>query len=128
MPVIVFQGTNDHRVPNGAANQLIAQWAETNACLAGRSNGNGAKRLVEQATEGSVPGGHRFTKYSYQDAAGRLLMEKWMVHGLGHAWSGAPVASRYGDPRGPNASAELWRFFCETSSAPQPRSSDINEN
>ena len=129
MPVIVFQGTNDHRVPNGAAEQVIAQWAETNACLAGRNNRNGATGLTEQIREGSVPGGHSFTKYSYQDSAGRPLMEKWLVRGLGHAWSGAPVASRYGDPKGPNASEELWRFFCETSSdTPKPPSADANGN
>jgi poly(3-hydroxybutyrate) depolymerase len=112
MPVIVFQGASDHRVPKGAAEQVIAQWTETNACLAG----NGAMRLAEQATEGSVPGGHSYTKYSYQDSVG-LLMEKWIVHGLGHAWSGSPTASRYGDPKGPNASEEIWRFFRDTSPA-----------
>ena len=122
MPVIVFQGANDHRVPKGAAEQVIAQWTETNACLAGQHSGDDAKRLTEQVTEGSVPGGHKYTKYSYQDSVG-LVMEKWIVHGLGHAWSGSPVASRYGDPKGPNASEEIWRFFRETSSATvQPNS------
>lgn len=111
MPVIVFQGTKDHRVPKGAADQVIAQWAETNALMAG----SGAQALVEQVMEGSMPGGHSFTKHTYSDAVG-LLMEKWMVHGLGHAWSGAPESSRYGDPKGPKASEEIWRFFRETSS------------
>ena len=110
MPVIAFEGTKDHRVPNRAADQVIAQWAETNAHMAG----NGAQPLAEQVTEGSVPSGYSFTRHSYQDAAG-LLMEKWMIHGLGHAWSGAPAPSRYGDPKGPNASEEFWRFFRESS-------------
>jgi poly(3-hydroxybutyrate) depolymerase len=43
-------------------------------------------------------------------------MEKWLVDGLGHAWSGSPKASKYGDPNGPNASAEIWRFFAEAGS------------
>jgi poly(3-hydroxybutyrate) depolymerase len=38
------------------------------------------------------------------------------VDGLGHAWSGSPKASKYGDPDGPNASAEIWRFFAEAGS------------
>ena len=124
MPVIVFQGTNDHRVPRAAADQVISQWAETNACMAGRSGKNGVNRLAEQVTEGSIPGGYAFTKSSYQDARGFLLMEKWIVHGLGHAWSGSPAPSRYGDPKGPNASEEMWRFFRETTSEPTLRTSD----
>jgi poly(hydroxyalkanoate) depolymerase family esterase len=121
MPVIVFQGTKDHRVPNLAAEQAIAQWAETNARMAG----NGAQPLAEKVIEGSVPGGYSFTKHTYHDTAG-LLMEKWMIDGLGHAWSGAPEPSRYGDPKGPNASEEFWRFFRETSLATTRLSSELN--
>ena len=64
--------------------------------------------------EGSVPGGYSFQKCKYEDSAGRLLMEKWLVEGLGHAWSGSPSAGRFADPKGPNASEEMWRFFCDT--------------
>lgn len=123
MPVIVFQGAKDHRVPHRAADQVIAQWAETNALMAG----NSAQRLAEQVTEGSVSGGYNFTKHTYSDAAG-LLMENWMIHGLGHAWSGAPEPSRYGDPKGPNAGEEFWRFFRETSSVPAQPAPGINGN
>jgi len=111
MPVIAFQGTNDHRVSMVNTHQLIAQWAKTNECLDERhreSNG-----LIEQSIQGAVSGGYNFTKHAYKED-GRLLMEKWIVQGLGHAWSGSPVASRYGDPKGPSASEEMWRFFCET--------------
>lgn len=110
MPVIVFQGTKDHRVPNRAAEQVIAQWAETNALMAGDSG----QSLAEQVAEGLVPGGYTFSRHIYRDAVG-VLMEKWMIHGLGHAWSGSPKLSRYGDPKGPNSSEEFWRFFRETS-------------
>ncbi len=40
-------------------------------------------------------------------------MEKWIVKGLGHAWSGSPAAGAFADPKGPNASEEIWRFFHE---------------
>jgi len=123
MPVIVFQGSNDHRVPRGAADQVIAQWAETNACMAA-TGGRRADPLAEQVTEGSVTNGYTFTKRTYSDLHG-LLMEKWVVHGLGHAWSGSPQPSRYGDPGGPKASEEIWRFFRDSTagsiSGSQPR-------
>jgi hypothetical protein len=75
--------------------------------------------MLDQAgelTEGSVPGGYRFRKCTYEDSAGRLLMEKWLVEGLGHAWSGSPSVGQFADPKGPNASEEMWRFFCEATS------------
>jgi poly(3-hydroxybutyrate) depolymerase len=40
-----------------------------------------------------------------------LLLEKWLVAGLGHAWSGSSLANQFADPKGPDASAEMWRFF-----------------
>jgi poly(3-hydroxybutyrate) depolymerase len=38
-------------------------------------------------------------------------MEKWIVKGLAHAWSGSPAAGAFADPKGPNAGEEMWRFF-----------------
>ena len=45
------------------------------------------------------------------DGVSRL--ECWMVEGAQHAWSGGHASGSYTDPRGPNASAEMVRFFLE---------------
>ncbi len=129
MPVIVFHGTADTRVNPINAEQAIAQWSKTNACLAAEQAESGFA-LTERIIEGrvtDVPDGYAYKKHIYVEADGRVLMEKWLVQGLGHAWSGSPKPNRYGDPKGPNASAEIWRFFCEagsnwtaSSSSPDP--------
>ena len=115
MPVIVFQGTADTRVSPVNAEQAIAQWTKTNACLAAEQ-AESRFALTEKVIDARVPDGYAYQQHIYVEADGRLLMEKWIVHGLGHAWSGSPKPSRHGDPKGPNASAEIWRFFWEAGS------------
>jgi poly(hydroxyalkanoate) depolymerase family esterase len=115
MPVIVFQGDTDPYVNPLNAEQVITQWARTNDYLDDGKDNDSVKNQPASQTEGSVPGGHPFTKSIYNDRDGRLLMEKWMVKGLGHAWSGSPTAAPFADPKGPNAGDEIWRFFAETS-------------
>ena len=94
---IVFHADRDSTVHPRNADQVMAQAA-----------GPG---LHATTTQGQVPGGHAFTRTTHADAAGRVLQEQWLVHGGGHAWSGGSAAGSYTDPRGPDASAEMVRFF-----------------
>ena len=114
MPVIVFQGDADRYLNPVNADQVLTQWARTNDYLDGDGDGRILLKQIGELTNGSVPGGYSFQKSTYEDRAGRVLMEKWLIEGLGHAWSGSPSAGRFADPKGPNASEEMWRFFCDT--------------
>ena len=48
---------------------------------------------------------------THTDAGGREIFEHWDIHGAAHAWSGGGSAGSYTDPRGPDATKEMLRFF-----------------
>jgi poly(hydroxyalkanoate) depolymerase family esterase len=109
LPLIVFHGDRDTIVAPANAAGLIDH------VLAGSP---GAVPTAV-TTGGQVPGGHAYTRTSYQNATGATLAERWMIHQGGHAWSGGVPHGSYTDPHGPNASAEFIRFFGQHS-APRP--------
>lgn len=100
MPTIVFHADKDSTVHPRNGDHIIAQ------------SGDGAG-LQASVTRGQVPGGRAFTRSVYADADGRAMLEHWLVHGGGHAWSGGSASGSYTDPDGPHASREMVRFFME---------------
>ena len=100
-PTIVFHGDLDSTVSpvNGA--QIIDFGA---ARLAG---------LTATSVRGTSPGGAAYTQDVYADGSGRPMLEYWRLHGAGHAWSGGSADGSYTDPRGPDASREMLRFFAK---------------
>jgi len=112
VPVIVFHGDRDTTVSPVNADQIIA--AQVTATRARTDTAAGGVTLSgPMLTRGSTPQGHRYSRSVYVDPAGSVVAEQWTVHGGGHAWSGGSPAGSYTDPRGPDASAEMVRFFLE---------------
>jgi poly(3-hydroxybutyrate) depolymerase len=54
-----------------------------------------------------------YTRIVQLDAASREVVEQWILHGAGHAWSGGSLDGSFTDPRGPDASREMIRFFLQ---------------
>ena len=110
VPLIVFHGDRDPTVAPANADCLIDQWLPANG-----TGPHSAGRPAHDATveRGQVPGGHAYTRMIYHDAGGRAMAERWIVHQAKHAWSGGSPGGSYTDPRGPDASAEMIRFFRE---------------
>jgi poly(3-hydroxybutyrate) depolymerase len=100
VPAIVFHGDRDRTVNPRNADAVIAQSAQ-------------AEALSKHIEQGQAAGGHAYSRTLSTDAAGRIIMEQWVVHGAGHAWFGGSMAGFYTDPRGPDATREMLRFFLE---------------
>ena len=66
---------------------------------------------------GRVDGGHAYTHSRWTDRRGVLMHERLEVDGLGHAWSGGVPGGSYTDPRGPDATEAIWRFFTQATAA-----------
>lgn len=106
VPTIVFHGDRDPTVDarNGAA---IAEEAIARASSS-REDGDPMRASVQP---GIAAGGSRYRRTVHADASDRPLVEHWVVHGAGHAWSGGSASGSYTDVAGPDASAEMVRFF-----------------
>ena len=110
VPVIVFHGDRDTTVHPRNAEQLLAYYKTADATPGGR-DAAGKPVPPVAVRKRQVPDGHAYTRATQRDADGRPIMEQWTVHGLGHAWSGGSRAGSYTDVKGPDASAEMVRFF-----------------
>ena len=107
VPLIVFHGDQDRVVAAINADHLAGHALQAFTRVA-RSR---PVRHEATTTSGRVLDGHAYTRTTYRDATGRTLVEHWTIHQAGHAWSGGTPHGSYTDPQGPDASAELARFF-----------------
>ena len=96
-PIIVFHGDRDHTVHPRNGEALIGQHV-----------GRNTRASIDN---GSVPGGHSFTRTLHRNSDGAAVAEHWLIHGAGHAWSGGSKSGTYTDRKGPPATREMMRFF-----------------
>src|SRR5205823_5386433 len=88
IPLILFHGDHDATVHPRNADEFVRQWM----------GGEAKPRVVVR--EGQVTGGRTFTRATYRDAGERTIVERWAVHGAGHAWSGGSRNGSFTDPAG----------------------------
>jgi poly(hydroxyalkanoate) depolymerase family esterase len=103
IPTIVFHGSSDATVhpSNGDA-------------VARQATGEGPGQTIETRQHGEA-GGRKFAVQRCTATTGEPMSEHWTIEGLGHAWSGGQSEGSYADPQGPDASAEMIRFFFDLS-------------
>jgi len=101
-PTIVFHGDADRTVHPDNAERVVE------LCLDGARN-SAPTPAAERET--GQRAGRRWSREVHRDTHGKAVVERWLVHGAGHAWSGGDGRGSYADAIGPDASAEMVRFF-----------------
>ncbi len=96
---IVFHGTDDKTVRPINGERIIDQ-----------ASASGPYQAIVTDESGNAAG-RSFRRQVTSAADGKPLSEIWTVDGLGHAWSGGDGRGTYTDAAGPDASAEMVRFF-----------------
>ncbi len=104
VPTIVFHGDADMTVTASNGGDIVAQAVEAFADVSPLM-----KHVLPKATDD----GRASTTTRFVDAEGQSRVERWDVHGGSHAWFGGSSAGSYTDSTGPDASAEMVRFFLE---------------
>jgi poly(hydroxyalkanoate) depolymerase family esterase len=101
---IIFHGSADRTVhPSNA--QRIADTVDFKPTVAAPTKTTGTSK------------GRRFTRTVMAAENGQPLLESWLVEGAGHAWFGGSASGSYADPKGPDASVEMVRFFLQSEQA-----------
>jgi poly(hydroxyalkanoate) depolymerase family esterase len=105
VPTIVFHGDRDATVHPGNAQSVAVASA-------------GSAAHVETIRVPGVRNKRHSTRHMYRNRAGHVIAERWEIHGAGHAWAGGAQSGSYTDQSGPDATAEMLRFFFERGRKP----------
>lgn len=101
IPTIVFHGDADTTVNPRNGEAVAAQF---------RASAAGTRATTHR---GETAGGHSHSRVVHTTPSGETVCEHWTIHGAGHAWAGGSPNGSYTDPRGPDASREMLRFFLQ---------------
>ncbi len=123
VPVIVFHGTADPTVGPVNADKVISQWAQTDDLALDKRGNDSIDDLPDEVINGQVPEGHGYIHFVYRlshkecdrncNKEGAVVMEKYLVDGMGHAWSGGAPGHLWSDSLGPDASLIQYEFFMD---------------
>nr|WKF61263.1 Multifunctional esterase [Paraburkholderia busanensis] len=97
-PIIVFHGDADSTVHIANARRLVKDYDDQ-------------PELSSQTRRSTT--GQRGCSVSRLVSSDGIDAELWVIHGAAHAWAGGHAKGSYTDPSGPDASAEMLRFFLD---------------
>ena len=112
VPTLVIHGSADRTVAPVNADHVLRQAMATNR-LAAPECATLDEHHPASVSDGRADGGLTYRSARWRDSRGALVHELLLVDGLGHAWSGGRAGGSHTDPRGPDATDAIVRFFAE---------------
>jgi poly(3-hydroxybutyrate) depolymerase len=111
IPFMVFHGDQDPIVPPVNAQQSVRAWQVADDWADDGAENGSIPSWPAKTRFGVAAGGQWYTIQYYSDGHGHELAQCWIVHGMGHAWSGGNPGVQFADPAGPSESSAMYDFF-----------------
>lgn len=112
LPVMVFHGDQDRACNSKNGTQVAEQFLKFNDLLDdGLENGSVGRAPVTTEALQVPDGGYEYTHFGFGRDRDHVVVESYVVHGMGHSWSGGRLDERFNDPRGPSETEITWNFF-----------------
>lgn len=110
MPIIIFHGNNGPLMSPVHAFQIENQMKVYNDYL---DNGKRDYSYFKEKSVNVVADTDRYgyTQFVVTNKFDEVFIERYMINHLGHAWSGGDKAFAYNDPKGPDATKLIIKFF-----------------
>lgn len=116
IPVIAIVGELDQEAPRANTEQVVQQHLANDDLVDDGVNNDSVATTPTDTQTGEVPGGHSYSIDQYRDAGDCLLVERWLINGMAHAWSnggsnGSARDQLFTDPAGPDVTTRIVDFF-----------------
>lgn len=116
VPVFVIQGDADRVVPAENAELIVQQFLASDDWADNGQNDGSVSRVPAATRTGAKPGGRSYEIDEYRDSSGCLLVERWLIHGMGHMWAnaepnGSTRDAALTDPLAPDVSTPTFDFL-----------------
>lgn len=110
VPTVVLHGDDDNVVAPVNGHQAAEQATQTNDLANDGEDDDDVDYEADETTTASATE-YDYTVSEYQGENDMTVVEQWIVHGMGHGWSGGAEGGEDTEPGGPDANRSLWEFF-----------------
>jgi poly(hydroxyalkanoate) depolymerase family esterase len=114
IPVLDLHGTVDPIVVPENSHDVVEQFAQLHDLADDGDDNFSATDQPANTESQQVPDGYTYTIEDYQSDDNGLI-ERYVVDGLSHMWSGGTGVPPLSDPKAPNASQIFWDFLSQYS-------------
>jgi poly(hydroxyalkanoate) depolymerase family esterase len=114
VPAIGIGSDGDQAFPAPCTVKAVEQSLRTNNLVLSGSQTSPLALTPASVEQRQVPDGYKYTVSTFRDPGGCEVAERWIIHGMPHAWPGGttdPTVKGYGDRKAPDGAEATWSFL-----------------